>query len=110
MCNVQFCSFGENIKKEMKFIELAIDNVLTLWVSKSSNIKLPESKCFYPQSGYIKIDVYLLNLVSRISDVKCYDEHVPNTRIIQKTISKHQTERAIRQKQPFTDVLENRCS
>ena len=68
----------------MKFIELAMDNVdnaLTLWVSKSSNIKMLESY-----------------------------EHVPNTRIIQKTISKHQIETAIRHKQPFTDVFENRCS
>ena len=51
---------GENIKKEMKLNELASDNVdnfLTLWVSKSSNIKMPESY-----------------------------EHVPNTRIIQKSI------------------------
>ena len=52
----------------MEFIELAMDNVdnaLTLWVSKSSNIKMLESY-----------------------------EHVTNTRIIQKTISKHQIEAA----------------
>ena len=101
----------------MKFIELSINNVSTLWVSKSSNIKMPE--IFYPQSGYIKIDAYLLNPVSRISDVKCYtiflflnivtfqsyDEHVPNTRIVQKTISKHQTEGAT-----TSEAAVHRCS
>ena len=79
----------------MKFIELAIDNVLTLWVRKSSSIKLPESKFFYPQSEYIEIDAYLLNLVSRISDVKCYDNMFLTLESFKKQYQ------SIKQKEPY---------